>query len=268
MPPLEYFTHAQQPTADEPLWRFRPLTFFRDIIITREFHFNRADRFPQDDQEGIPPDEYIAAIRGLDPFALDRQSTIDNDLGVLAQNRESFFLHCWSRFDGDERPDMWRVYGEDGVAICTRYELLCQVAATFEPRPHIGIVEYGTAHLKGHYNVHQFITTKHEQFRNDRELRLGLWHLHPLAAPNRHYDANNRPHPRPLFDWIDERRQPLFLRQEVDLRSLVTEIVVSPFASDETRAEVERLLKDAGLDLAVRDSSLGATRRSCRSGPR
>jgi hypothetical protein len=79
-------------------------------------------------------------------------------------------------------------------------------------------VQYGTAHLRGHYNVQQFITTKRPQFASDRELRLGLWDLHPLASNNRHFDIDNRAHRRPLFDWIDERRQPSFLRHNVDLR--------------------------------------------------
>jgi hypothetical protein len=55
---------------------------------------------------------------------------------------------------------------------------------------------------------------------------------------------------------IDERRQPCFLRHKVDLRPLVTEIVVSPYATADTRSEVERLLRDAGLDVPVRDSEL------------
>jgi hypothetical protein len=187
VPPLEFFTHAPQPTPDTPIWRFRPLKYFRDIVQKREFHFARADQFPQDEEEGIPPDEYIAAVRRLDPFALDRQSTIDNDIGVLAQDREAFFIHCWHRFD-EERPSAWKKYAfdrdahEHGVALCSRYDLLCQVATSFEPRPHVGIVQYGTSHLEGHYNVQQFITTKREQFANDRELRLGLWRLHPLAG--------------------------------------------------------------------------------------
>jgi hypothetical protein len=69
MPRLEYFTHAPQPAPETPVWRFRPLNYFRDIVRTSEFHFTRADRFPQDDEEGIPAEEYIAAVRQLDPFA-------------------------------------------------------------------------------------------------------------------------------------------------------------------------------------------------------
>ncbi|MEQ1898166.1 MAG: hypothetical protein ABL971_12340 [Vicinamibacterales bacterium] len=261
MPALEFFTHAPQPPPDTRVWRFRPLKYFRDVIQKREFHFARADQFPQDDEEGIPPDEYVAAVRRLDPYALDRQSTIDNHIGVLAQDREAFFIHCWYRFD-EERPSVWKDYAfdrdaqEHGVALCSRYDLLCQAAASFSPRPHVGIVQYGAEHLKGHYNVQQFITTKRKQFESDRELRLGLWHLHPLVGNNRHHDSDNRPHRRPLFDWIDERRQPCFLRQRVDLQSLLTEIIVSPYAPDATRAEVEGLLRDAGLVIPVRDSEL------------
>jgi hypothetical protein len=65
VPPLEFFTHAPQPAPDTPVWRLRPLKYFRDIVQKREFHFARADQVPQDDEEGIPPDEYIAAVRAV-----------------------------------------------------------------------------------------------------------------------------------------------------------------------------------------------------------
>jgi hypothetical protein len=205
---------------------------------------------------GETPEDYVAAVLKINRFAIDEFRSLDNSIGVLAQWREDFFIHCWYLFDGDERSDIWKTYGADGVAVCSRYDLLCNAAATFTPRPHIGIVQYGTGHLHGRYNVQQFITTKRPEFANDRELRLGLWHINPLASPNRHWDIKNVPHRRPLFDWIDERRQPCFLRQTVDLQRLVTEIVVSPYADDPTRAEVIQLVNDVGLEIPVRDSSL------------
>jgi len=255
VPPLEFFTHAPQPAPDTPIWRFRRLKFFRDIIQTREFHFTRTDRFPQDEQEGIPPEEYIAAVLRLDRFDPRNRATIDSHVGMLAQDRESFFIHCWYHFD-EERAGTWKTYGLDGVALCTRYDLLCAVATSFEPRPHVGLVQYGTSHLNGHYNVQQFITTKRDQFRDDREFRLGLWRIDPLASNNRHFDNDNRAHQRPILEWIDERRQPMFLRQKVDLQALVTEIVVSPYAADSTRADVEQMVGRAGLHISVRDSCL------------
>jgi hypothetical protein len=62
---------------------------------------------------------------------------------------------------------------------------------------HLGLVRYGTKHLT-RYNTMMFITTKREEFANDREVRAMLWIRDNYAGTNRHYDINNFPHPRPL----------------------------------------------------------------------
>ena len=41
----------------------------------------------------------------------------------MAQFRESFYINCWYLFD-EETAGMWRDYDADGVAICSKYELL------------------------------------------------------------------------------------------------------------------------------------------------
>jgi len=195
VPPLEYFTHAPQPPANTLIWRYRPLKYFRDIIQTREFHFTRADRLPQDEDEGIPPEEYIAAVRGLDRFALDLQSTIDNDIGVLAQDREAFFIHCWYLFD-DERASVWKDYAfdpdeqEHGVAICSRYDLLCRAATGFEPRPHVGVVNTAPGTSTATTTSSSSSPRSESSSRAIASCRLRLWHLHPLAGNNRHGRAN------------------------------------------------------------------------------
>ena len=44
---------------EAPIWRFVHLLKFGPLFATCELFFNRAGRFPQDEQEGIPPEEYI-----------------------------------------------------------------------------------------------------------------------------------------------------------------------------------------------------------------
>src|SRR6266702_3180319 len=73
---------------------------------------------------------------------------LDHSIGCLAQFRESFFINCWHLFR-EETCEMWKEYGADGVAICSRYELLKAALAECDGRPHLGLVRYGSAHLTG-----------------------------------------------------------------------------------------------------------------------
>jgi hypothetical protein len=58
--PVKLFTEGVEPADPEaPIWRFINLGKFKDLLATSELFFNRADRFPQDEQEGIPPEEHI-----------------------------------------------------------------------------------------------------------------------------------------------------------------------------------------------------------------
>lgn len=56
--PVKLFTEGIEPADPAaPIWRFMNLRKFKDLLATSELFFNRADRFPQDEQKGIPPEE-------------------------------------------------------------------------------------------------------------------------------------------------------------------------------------------------------------------
>ena len=75
------------------------------------------------------------------------------------------------------------------------------------------------------------------------------------AGINRHFDENNFPHDHPLTP-PDPGRVPVGNRRAVDLAALLTEIVLGPWRSTETRASVRKALSQTGRDIAVRDSDL------------
>src|SRR5438552_16203787 len=111
---------------------------------------------------------------------------------------------------------------EDGVAICSRYRLLKSALDAMADRAYLGLVRYGSKHLTG-WNLFRFITTKRMKYADEQEVRAFLWIGDPLAGINRHFDGENRAHPRPLAPPPD--RVLKGHRRRVDLQALVTEIV-------------------------------------------
>jgi hypothetical protein len=196
----------------------------------------------------LPPEEYVHVL-GLSPF--DVQG-LNQALGSLAQHREGFFINCWYLFD-QETAKMWKNYGKDGVAVCSRYNLLKSVLDSCEGRAYLGLVRYGSNHLTG-WNTLRFITTKKEQYAHEQEVRALIWVPDELAGINRHFDENNIAHSRPLTKPPD--RVPTGLRRRIDLGALLTEIVVSPWAAETMLADVEKLTRTCGYSIPVRQSGL------------
>ncbi len=141
---------------------------------------------------------------------------------------------------------MWQQYAKDEVAVGSRYRLLKHALGSCESTlgVFLGLVRYGAKHLTG-WNVLRFISTKREKFAHEQEVRALLWVPDEFGGGNRHFDENNFPHDRPLKDPPADR-VPDGLRRAVDLRSLITEIEVSPWASEGTSAEVEKLTREYG----------------------
>jgi hypothetical protein len=105
------------------------------------------------------------------------------------------------------------------------------------------------------WNVLRFISTKRETFAHEQEIRALLWVPDEFAGNNRHFDENNIPHDRPLTAPSPDR-VPEGLRRTVDPRSLITEIEVSPWASEGTFAEVEQLTHEYVYSVPVHRSAL------------
>ena len=255
--PIETYPDQLEPTNPEVvIWRFMKMARFADLVKTGELYFRRADLF-NDEHEGLPPEEYLCYCFGLDRLLLSDRRTLDDHLGNLAQFRESFYINCWHLFRS-ETDKMWSEYGNDGVAICSRYSLLKSALGAMGDRAFLGLVRYGAKHLTG-YNLFRFITTKQAKFKDEQEVRAMLWIMDPHATINRHVDEQNRPHPRPLTKPLADSALD-GQRRRVDLQILITEIVVTPWASPATFDEVNCLVNRSGYTILVRPSGLAPYR--------
>jgi hypothetical protein len=250
--PIELYPDQLEPeNQDAAIWRFMNLEKFRDLMATGELYFCRADRF-SDESEGLPPEEYLPVL-GLNPFDLADRRKLDDSIGSMAQFREAYYINCWHLFR-EETCRMWEEYGKAGVAVCSRYGLLKSALDVMGDRAYLGLVRYGSAHLTG-WNTFRFITTKRMKYADEREVRAFLWILDPYAGGNRHFDIDNRAHPRPLTPPLPDRVLDGH-RRRADLQALVTEIVVTPWASSTTFSEFETLVKNSGYRIPVQASAL------------
>lgn len=252
---LEVYPDQLEPEdQDAVIWRFMKLGRFRDLITTYELHFCRADLFC-DKSEGLPPEEYTPVL-ALNPLDLWDRQKLDDSIGCAAQFREYFYISCWHLFR-EETCEMWKKYGEDGVAICSRYSLLKSALDAMSDRAFLGMVRYGSVHLTG-WNVLRFITTKREKYAEEREVRALLWIIDPYAAINRHFDNDNRAHPLPLTPPPDRVLDGH--RRKVDIQALVTGIRVAPWASPAAFDEISNIVKNSGCDISVQPSALARYR--------
>lgn len=107
------------------------------------------------------------------------------------------------------------------------------------------------------YNAISFLFTKRRHFESERELRIVLQCYDPLVNPNRHFDANNLPsrEPRdecnPLHKWVHPCK-----RRRIELKSLVTEIRMSPWATPTEIEEVSLWVRNKNLSYPVNPSQI------------
>ena len=246
-----YPDQLEPENQDTVIWRFMNMKKFRDLISTGELYFCRADLF-SDESEGLPPEEYMP-ILGLNPLDLRDRQKLDDSIGSDAQFREAFYISCWHLLR-EETCKMWEEYGENGVAICSRYRLLKSALDAMGDRAFLGLVRYGWRHLTG-WNLLRFITTKRIKYGDEREVRALLWIIDPYAGINRHFDIDNRAHSRPLTPPPPDRVLDGH-RRKVDLQTLVTGIVVTPWASSTNLDEINQLVKSNGYAIPVQPSAL------------
>jgi hypothetical protein len=249
---VQRFTDGIEPDdPDTPICRFYQWEHFQDLM-TGQIYFCRGDLLG-DEHEGLPLDDYVGSFP--DRYDLNDIQRRNDALGFDAQIRQSYFISCWTLF-GNDTAKMWHTYAAgNGVMIVSTYSRLKSV---LDPLPDddkamMGLIRYGADHLiPGRRNLMVNVSTKRVQFKGEKEVRAMLWIVDPHETGNRHIDIDNRCHPRPIYPTSN----PEFVRRRVDMPSLITRVIVSPFADATAYDETVRAVQAGGYAFPVERSDM------------
>lgn len=204
--PLEPYVECVEPETEEaPIWRFMRYERFRTMMETQRLYFCRSDLFTADDQEGLPPMDYIREVCA----AMGPGHDADYSLQTLREDRKAFFVLCWNLFQM-ETAELWETYGPAGLAICSRYSSLKSLLDSLAERTYLGRVWYSMRPKR--YNTLRFIATKRPEYMTDQEVRAFIWR--PEMS-----DRNPYPHDTPNG-----------AEHAFDVPGLIERIVISPKA--------------------------------------
>jgi hypothetical protein len=247
-----------EPPADTVICRFMDFPKFRDLFASEEIYLRWVDLFKETDpREALPDDDYVRKALGLRKGVLEDELKVNDHQAFTRQNSEGHFINCWQLYGG-ETAEMWMTYGK-GVAVFSTFERLRSAIKDWLDPLNVGIVRYGNKNMVG-YNLIDFLFTKQRHFMHERELRLLLQCYDPMAGANRHLDENNIPHYEPLeenkmHEWVHPCK-----RRRIDLKSLVTEVRMSPWASEAEVNEVWWWVKNKGRICPIESSHLAIPR--------
>jgi hypothetical protein len=251
--PIVPHDKKNEPPDDSVIWRFLKMDFFRDLMANEELYFRRTDLYKKcDPNEGLPTDTYLRRTLNLKRFALEDELDLNHHQASNRLRSECYYLSCWNLDDSSNRLRMWYRYAPYGVAVCSDYGRLKLALDGFLDDVPIGKVRYGDQEMTG-YNALQILFTKGKAYEWESEIRTVLCSYDPVGGQARNYRETNFPHREPQDDlnplhaWVHEEK-----RRRIILKNLLVGIAVSPWATDETFAEVqETWAKVQGCNLPV-----------------
>lgn len=251
MPVTQLSALPDNTPPESVLWRFLNRCKFDDLLETRKLHFCRADLF-DDDEEGIPPTSALLPHH-THPLDIATACELQHQKGWYAQVREQFYINCWHRFR-DEELKLWDGY-QSAVAIVTTVRQLERVLSSCSEDISMFSVRYDEEAIESD-NLYQIISYKGASYSWEEEFRCVISWFKDDPGLNRHIDANNHAHERPLQSNPPLVSLPEARRVPVDLQSLVNQIVLGPRMGDSEREAIRCSARKAGLSVDVVDSAL------------
>lgn len=210
--------------AERPVWRYLDFAKFLDLLQTRELHFTRVDHLQ-------------------DPFehALSRARACKDKrkFGLRVD-----YVNCWFQSQL-ESAAMWSIYAAAGIAVRSDFDRVKKVLPPLSQRFdgfEIGQLAFGSvdyldeeeigARLRDPSRRDNLTFAKRKSFSHEQEMRL------IIGVKCKIRDA------------------PPFLRQKVNLESLIDTIHISPTAPKWVADVVQREVRHYGLEINLIHSTL------------
>lgn len=227
-----------KPRSDKEIWRYRSLERYISILDQQCLWFSRPDEF-DDPFEGSLPRKNIEKRRRK-----YNQSVSKDRSAVRYIYRFTAYLNCWYS-ENHESDAMWRIYSEDGNALAIKSTPSNLRKAIDNPdSPISGEVEYRD------YQSFEITTEnpmaplfyKRSAFDFEKEFRILVhYYDNSLAGSNSENIKEVQPRGVPV---------------EIDVDTLIDEVVISPTASGEFVDIVKNITNLYGYDFPIDTSNL------------
>lgn len=222
------FTPLPQDVCSPPdstvLWRYMDLGKLLSLLATSKLHLARLDSLT-DTYEGLWPETTTSAAAANWP-----SQNYDSFVRLTHAMRSAHFVNCWSA-STRESSVMWSSYaGSQGIALASTVGAL-KASVLPGTRFYVGQVEYldfQSVPVQS-LNLYRVVYLKRSEFESEKEVRVLVSALGP---------EQQNPHPVGARGAVE---------LQVELPTLVKEIVVAPSAPGYLLPAIRLLLARAGL---------------------
>ena len=231
------------PPHDAALWRYLDFTKFVSLLDKQSLFFSRADKLG-DPFEG----SYSKMNLQMRPLIYKDQIP-DHALQQLSefvkQSRRFTMINCWHR-SAYESAAMWRLYARehDGVAIKTNFQSLSDSLQGSKDVfiGSVSYIDYDLEFIREDNSMAPFLN-KRRSFEHENEVRAIM---HEIPSNEHGIDLS-----RDICE--------VGMYHEVEIKTLVHEVVVSPFSPEWFSELVQSVAVRYDLAAPVRKSSLAET---------
>lgn len=223
--PYEFHPDLTTPPKRTVLWRYMDFAKFVEMLESRTLWFARIDHL-EDPLEGTYTDAELAGIRKH--LEETRAQALIN---VFRSARSELYVNCW-RSGSTESLAMWDLYGKGSgiVAVKSTVGRLREAAATYDKPVYISKAKYVDWNdAPGLDNVLVACSRKDVSYQHESEVRV-------IVSE----DSNN----------LGTKRR-LGIRLPVNVRQLITEVMVGPREQKWVVRLVERVMERYGLPQPV-----------------
>jgi hypothetical protein len=232
----------KQPKKDIYLWKYLDFANYVSLLSTQRLYFSRLDTL-EDPWEGIKDTDenadelkknYIDLIQGKgDISKAGNQEKVDLIVGLnMLSIPGKFFVSCWHANE-NESMAMWKIYANmnNSISIKAKYSSL---VAAFDEDKYLGLVDYRKNGTRNAIleNDFQVVMSKRIEYQFEREVRIV----------------------KKATDRFEKKKKRL--EEEIDLREIVAEVVVSPRAESWFFNIVRETTRKFDFDFVIRKSAL------------
>lgn len=260
------------PEDGATLWRYMSLEKFVNMLETKSLFFSRADKF-EDPFEGFIPSALVESYRdSIKRVILDENFT-EVLIKISENSRKYVMCNCWHQNEAESMA-MWEKYHMrySGVAIKTTMQ---DLKKSFRDKPNVFIGEieysyyntYGDHHIRLHPNGSLSSEAKSDLSSNTKWTYFPYFHKR-VAFEHEHevrIVIDVEPYVRDYLkglplETILKTEFPdicdVGISLEVDVNTLIDEVVTSPYTEDWVTETVIALVHRYGYDFDVNSSKL------------